>query len=248
MQKSIQFGGRLLLFSAAVMFTAMEIATAKDAGTQLATVVTHAGEEIPTGFTVERYTRVWEHNPFTFVAPPAPQAAHSAFEKFFLTSWLKDGHTDVVFIQNLETNEVQKITAEPNQDSLRLIALHLNPRPQLVAALISDGKEQGLVKFRLVPQSPAGQTASPGPQMTNAGVTAPGSNSTQAVSATLMLPRTKLPNTPTSALPATAPGGQPLARPVGSGNPRAQMEGGQRPAPRGASEGVPLPRPARTSP
>jgi hypothetical protein len=87
-------------------------------------------------------------------------------------SWLKDGRRDVIFVQNLETNEVQRITAEPNQNNLRLIALQPNLNPQFVEAVISDGKEQGSVKFRIDVQVPAGPTASPVVQTTNSG--APG--------------------------------------------------------------------------
>ena len=103
---------------AVVLFSIVKITTATDARSQPANHVS-ASKEIPTGFKIERYARVWEHNPFTLVAPTAPQAQRSAFDNFFLTSWLKDGRTEVIFIQNLETNEVQRITAKPNQDNLR---------------------------------------------------------------------------------------------------------------------------------
>jgi hypothetical protein len=234
MRKSSQYERALLLFLAVVIFPTVKIATATNARSQPASAVTvandpNAGEEIPTGFKLERYARVWEHNPFSLVAPTAPQAQRSRFDKLFLTSWLKDGRTDVIFIQNLETNKVEKITAGPNQDNLRLIALHLNPNPQLVEAVISDGKEQGVVKFRFDAQSPAGQTASP---------------VAQAVSATLPRPQVNPPNAQTPALQANTPVDQPLSRRVGSGTPSAQMHGGPGRAPRGQqSEGVRLPPP-----
>ena len=164
---------RLLFLLAIVIgiFPATKSATAGDGTSQPKTVATktYNDKEIPVGFNVERYSPVWERNPFTLVTPSAPQAHHSPFEKLFLTSWLKDGYRDVIFVQNLETNEVQKITAEPNQSNLRLIGLRLNPSPQLVEAVISDGKEQGSVKFRFDVQTPAGQAASPVLQTTNTG-------------------------------------------------------------------------------
>jgi hypothetical protein len=193
MRKSSKHERGLLLFLAVVILPAVQIATATDARSQAVTVKNdaHASEEIPTGFKLERYVRVWERNPFTLVTPAAPQAQHSPFEKLFLTSWLKDGPRNVIFIQNLETNEVQKITAEPNQDNLRLITLNLNPDPQLVEAVISDGKEQGPVKFRFDGQSSVAQTASPQAQIANKGVAAQASNPAQAASATLPRPRRK---------------------------------------------------------
>jgi hypothetical protein len=234
MRKSSKDERRLLLFLAVVIFPTLKTANATDARSKPATVANdaHAGAKIPTGFKLERYARVWERNPFTLVTPTAPQVQRSAFDKLFLTSWLKDDRTEEIFIQNLETNEVQRITVEPNKDNLRLIALHLNPNPQLVEAVISDGKEQGPLKFRFDVQSPAGQTAQPVAQLTNKGAVAQATNP---------------PNSQTPALPTTAPANQPLTRGVGSGPPRVHMDGGPSRAPRGQeSEGQRL-LPAQTS-
>jgi hypothetical protein len=178
MRKSSKNERRLLLFLAVAIFPTLKTASAADGRGQPATVANdaHAGAEIPTGFKLERYAPVWERNPFTLVTPTAPQLQHSAFDKLFLTSWLKDDRTEEIFIQNLETNEVQRITVEPNKDNLRLIALHLNPNPQFVEAVISDGKEQGSLKFRFDVQSPPGQTAQPVAQLTNKGAVAQATN------------------------------------------------------------------------
>jgi hypothetical protein len=119
----------------------------------------HAEDPIPAGFKAERYARLWERNPFTLVTPVAPTARPSAFDKLYMTSWMKDGGKVVMFVQNSETNEVEKITAQPNQKGVRLIAMHLNPDPKLVEAVLSDGKEQGIVRFRPDIQPSAGQTA-----------------------------------------------------------------------------------------
>ena len=248
MRKSSKYECRLLLFLAVVIFPTLKTASATDTRSKPAPAANdaHAGAEIPTGFKLERYARVWERNPFTLVTHTAPQVQRSAFDKLFLTSWLKDDRTEAIFIQNLETNEVQRITVEPNKDHLRLIALHLNPNPQLVEALISNGKEQGAVKFRFDALLPAGQTASPVAKMTNAGAGA--ANPAQAASAALPRPQVNPANTQTSALPATAPVDQPLTRRLGSGTPEAQKLGGPRPATRGQeAEGVRLPRPAQPS-
>ena len=248
MRKSSKHERGLLLFLAVVIFPTVKITTATDVRSQPSAVANDplADAEIPAGFKLERYARVWEHNPFTLVTPTAPQVHSSPFDKLFLTSWLKDGARDVIFIQNLETNEVQKITAEPNQDNLRLIALHLNPNPQLVEAVISDGKEQGQLKFRFDVQSSVAQTASPSAQMANKGAPGQALNPAQLSPGALPRPSSNPPITQTSALPATAPVDQPLTRRPGSGTPRAQMGGGSGPAPRrGESEGVRLPAPGQ---
>jgi hypothetical protein len=114
-------------------------------------------QDIPSGFKVDRYARVWERNPFTLMKPTAPESPPSAFEKLFMSSWLKDGAKEVVLVQNMETNEVQRITAVSNQNNLRLVEMHPNSNPQFVEAIISDGKEQGTVKFRLDVQPSSGE-------------------------------------------------------------------------------------------
>jgi len=106
-------------------------------------------QEIPAGFKVDRYVGVWERNPFTLVKPGAPQKLPSPFDNIFLASWLEDGGKETIIVQNSENNEVQMITAVPNQNNLRLLELRLDPNPRSVEAVISDGKERGTVRFRL---------------------------------------------------------------------------------------------------
>jgi hypothetical protein len=113
-------------------------------------------QEIPTGPKLERYTQLWEHNPFAPVVATtsAPQA--SALEGFFLSSWLREEGRDVIYVQSLHTNDVLRIMTEPNRDQLRLIRMNLSPNPQLVEAVISDGNEQRAIKFRFEGQMLAG--------------------------------------------------------------------------------------------
>jgi hypothetical protein len=214
----------LVLFGAVAIFPTIKIATATDNRNQPPTVAPVAtktldSEIIPTGFNSERYASLWERNPFTLVTPSAPQEQPSPFDKLFLTSWLKDGRADVVFIQNLETNEVKKLTAEPNQGNWRLVALHLNPNPQLVEAVISDGKEQGAVKFRF--EFPSGTAASPVPQTTNGASMEQKSDPGKAGAASMSMPKSSSSNTQTSITSSD----QPLTRRASSGVTSAQLNG-----------------------
>jgi hypothetical protein len=86
----------------------------------------------------------------------------SIVDKLVLLSWLNEAGQTVIYVQNKETNEVQKITSEPNKDNLRIVEIHPNADPKLFEAVISDGSEQGAVKFRLTPPhlSPQIQTTS----------------------------------------------------------------------------------------
>jgi hypothetical protein len=115
---------------------------------------------IPAGFNVERYASVWERNPFAPATTAAPTVRRSVFDNLYLTSWLIDGDKKAIWVENLDTKEVQRIVAEPNQKSLRLIEMHPNPNPRSVEAVISDGKELGTIKFRYDDQPPSGSTAS----------------------------------------------------------------------------------------
>jgi hypothetical protein len=125
-------------------------------------------EQIPSGFQADRYQKVWERNPFTLVTPVAQVAQVTAFDKLILVSWLKQGSKDLVLVQNTETSEVQKVTSEPNANNLRLVEIHPNPNPQMVEAVLSSGKEQGPVKFKMdvtaAGQQPNAQT---GPAIPN---------------------------------------------------------------------------------
>jgi hypothetical protein len=94
----------------------------------------------------------------------------SVLDKLVLVSWLDDAGKIVIYVQNTETNDVQKITSEPNKDNFRLIEFHPNADPKLFEAVISNGSEKGPVKFRLTPPNPnpqLGPASSPPAQTKN---------------------------------------------------------------------------------
>jgi len=117
------------------------------------------------GFKPDRYQQLWERNPFTIVTPVAQVEQPKIFDKLVLVSWLNDGDKDVVFVQNIETNEVQKITKEPNANNFRLLAIHKAADPKDADVVLSNGTEEGPVKFRsdAVAAAPAPQAAAPAP-------------------------------------------------------------------------------------
>jgi hypothetical protein len=101
-------------------------------------------------------------DPVTPAAPAVPQATPvsapnpqsylqmqgGVFSKLVLVSWLEDGGKDVIFVKNIITNDVQRITSQPNIDHFRLVELHPNADPRQFEAIISNGSEQGAVRFR----------------------------------------------------------------------------------------------------
>ena len=82
------------------------------------------------------------------VTPAASSTPDNAFHNLVLIGWLNDAGKDVVFVQNLETHRVQKITSEPNKEGFRIIETHLNSNPKLTEAVISNGNDQGTVRVR----------------------------------------------------------------------------------------------------
>ena len=128
-----------------------------------AVLAARADDAVPTGFKPDRYQTVWERNPFTLVTPTIAAVRTTPFDKLILVSWLNDGGKDVVFVQNTDTSEVQKITSDPNPNNLKLVEIHKNPDPQKAEVVLSNGAEQGSVKFRLdaPPASPQAEGGQP---------------------------------------------------------------------------------------
>jgi len=152
-RKSIS--GRCLLFILTILSAS---------GSGIAT----ASDDVPAGYKADRYQPVWDRNPFTIVTPVVQSAQPKVFDKLVLVSWLNDGGNDVVFVQNIETNEVQKITKDPNSNNLRLVAIHKAADPKNAEAVISNGAEEGAVKFRVEAAIPAQAEAAPQPAVPTA--------------------------------------------------------------------------------
>jgi hypothetical protein len=117
--------------------------------------VVTAADDVPVGYKVDRYQQIWEHNPFTVVTPVAQSAPPNVFDKLVLVSWLNDGGNDIVFVQNIETNEVQKITKAPNSNNFRLVAIHKAANPKDAEVVLSNGTDEGPVKFRVEAAAPS---------------------------------------------------------------------------------------------
>jgi len=179
-----------------------------------------ADDQIPVRFNPARYSHLWERNPFTLVAPATQQAQPSVFDKLVLVSWLKDAGKDVIFVQNTETNDTQKITPEPNKDNFRIVEFHPNDNPKLVEAVISNGKEKGTVKFRFDVPAAANQPALPAALGPGVPDQAPGVVPQNPQNLQPNLPGVVNPNALQGAQPAQVP--QPgVPQPGAAQNPRA---------------------------
>jgi hypothetical protein len=119
------------------------------AGCWLLVGIGRSDDMLPKGFEVARYQQIWERNPFTLVTPSLGGPA-SPFSKLILVNWLHDQGKDIVFVEDTETNEVKKVTKEEgaNSDRLRLVEVVPNKNPSLIFAKLTDGKEEGIVKFK----------------------------------------------------------------------------------------------------
>jgi hypothetical protein len=143
---------------------------------------------------------------------------------------LNDGGKEVIFVQNTQTSEVQRITAEPNQNNLRLLGMHLNSNPQFVEAALAAGKEQGTVRFRFDLQGASEGTAVT--QMLDSGPT--GLVPSQAAMSPQPLPQllANSSNAAPQSLPKSVAVNQVVPHPLYPGIPRVHTEGGPGPAPR----------------
>jgi hypothetical protein len=200
----------LLLLAVPVIFATARWVAAADEPSRITadgTLATEGydGQEIPVGFKVERYAQLWQHNPFTVETAVAPPVQASIFDKLFLASWMVDDGKEVIFVQNSETNEVQSITTEPNQNNLRLVAIHLDPDPRLVQAVLSNGTEQGTAKFRFDSEPKLAQTLPAAGQAPNNGLTGQVPKAAEFASRRPTGPQTNLPATQASGVPAASP-------------------------------------------
>ncbi|MBV9877145.1 MAG: hypothetical protein JO025_20615 [Verrucomicrobia bacterium] len=76
------------------------------------------------------------------------QTGTGPFSKFVVVSYLQDRGKDVVSVKNVETNDVQRITSQPNIDHFRIVEIHPNADQRQFEAIISNGSEQGPVRFQ----------------------------------------------------------------------------------------------------
>ena len=84
----------------------------------------------------------------TVAKSTTPRAQSGAFGNLVLLSWLENDGKDVIYVRNIETNDVQKITSEPNNDHFRIVEVHPDSDPKDFEAIISNGNQQGPVRFR----------------------------------------------------------------------------------------------------
>jgi hypothetical protein len=78
----------------------------------------------------------------------ALQPGPGVFGKFVIVDWLKVGGKDVISVKNIETNRVQRITSQPNIDHFRIVEIHPNTDLRQFEAIISNGTDQGPVRFQ----------------------------------------------------------------------------------------------------
>ena len=108
------------------------------------------------GFGQQRVVGQDPNSPVVPQATPVPQpntktsmqTGTGPFGKFVIVSYLNDRGKDVIAIKNIETNDVQRITSQPNIDHFRIVEIHPNPDLRQFEAIISNGSDQGPVRFQ----------------------------------------------------------------------------------------------------
>jgi hypothetical protein len=84
------------------------------------------------------------------VPRPVPKPQPGSSDKLVLVSWLNDNGKDVIYVQDVATNEVQRVTSEPNKENFRIVEVHPDADPKAFEAIISNGSEQIPVKFPIL--------------------------------------------------------------------------------------------------
>ena len=156
---SVHFLAVLAIFESATQGTFAEEVSKRMAATGRLNADPSA-DQLPAGFKVERYLRLWERNPFTLPSPAVPETPPSALDNLYLIGWLNDGDKELIYVQNWLTNEVQRITPRANDNNLRLIEIHLSSDLRLVNAVIAAGQERATVKFHFDSRVAPGITSS----------------------------------------------------------------------------------------
>jgi hypothetical protein len=80
--------------------------------------------------------------------PASVRTGAGPFGKFIIVSCLQDGGKSVITIKNVETNAVQRVTSQPNIDHFRIVEIHPNADLRQFEAIISNGSDQGPVRFQ----------------------------------------------------------------------------------------------------
>ena len=156
---SVLFLAVLAIFESATRGTFADEASKRMAATDRVDADPSSADQLPAGFKVERYLRLWERNPFT-LSQAVPETRPSALENLYLIGWLNDGDKELIYVQNWQTNEVQRITPRANDNNLRLIEIRLSSDLRLVNAVIAAGQERATVKFHFDSRVAPGTTSS----------------------------------------------------------------------------------------
>jgi len=156
--------------------------------------------ELPVGFGVERYARIWERNPFTLVTPDVRPAQASPFNNLFFSELAERRGRRGSLCSKLGNQRSPKnyCPAWPNQATAHRDASESEPAPS--GGDHFDGKEEAGIKFRFG----AGQTASDVAQMPNNDAAAQMPNATELAPKALRNTPENLSNAQSSGLPKTA--------------------------------------------
>ena len=156
---SVLFLAVLAILESATQGTFAEEASKRMAATDRVNADPSA-DQLLAGFKVERYVPLWERNPFTLPSPAVPETRPSALDNLYLIGWLNDADKELIYVQNSQTNEVQRITPRANANNLRLVGIHLSSDLRLVDAVIAADQERATVKFHFDSRVAPGITSS----------------------------------------------------------------------------------------
>jgi hypothetical protein len=106
-----------------------------------------AGDEVPSGFAVERYASLWQHSPFT-IASVMQDAAPAGFaQNLAIVGIAKIGDKDLVTLLNKQSLERFIVKAAPNEQGIKVISVETDADPLKTSVMIQRDGEIAKVGF-----------------------------------------------------------------------------------------------------
>ncbi|MGB8352885.1 MAG: hypothetical protein WCD79_03275 [Chthoniobacteraceae bacterium] len=118
--------------------------------------------DIPQGYSVDRYTSLWKHSPFTIASVEQNTASVGFASKFALVGVGRIGSEDVVTLLNKESLERIVVSSKAGRQDLKLILVEQDADPLKTSVTLQKGDEVGKVKFDQALLAVSNPPSSPG--------------------------------------------------------------------------------------
>ena len=122
-----------------------------------------AGDEVPAGFPVERYSVLWQHSPFTIASVQQTEVPAGFAQNLTVVGIAKIGDKDLVTLLNKQSLERFIVKAEPNAQGMKVLSVENDSDPLKTSVMLQSGGEIAKVGFdkSLIQQNQSAPHADP---------------------------------------------------------------------------------------